>query len=97
MKFNIYIGCKFIISYHPNYTINKNTEFTFINSTKKNYENSFSPHESNNDNYSVNQILPSFHNNKLYQNLNEFLLIVKEKLFLIKLLNLFFMIGKKMK
>ncbi len=37
MKYNIYIGFKFIISYHPNYTINKNTEFTFINS------NSFSP------------------------------------------------------
>ncbi len=42
--------------------------------------------QSNNDDYSVNQRLPSFHNNKFYQNLNENLLIVKEKLFLIKLL-----------
>ena len=42
--------------------------------------------QSNNEDYSVNQILPSFHNNKFYQNLNENLLIVKEKLFLIKLL-----------
>ena len=65
---NLYIETQ---TYHPNYTINKNTEFSFINTTKKNNENSFSPHESNNDNYSVNQILPSFHNNKFYQNLNE--------------------------
>ena len=56
MKFNIYIGCKFIISYHPNYIINKNTEFTFINSTKKIKKIFFLL--SNNDNYSVNQILP---------------------------------------
>ena len=54
-------------SNNPNYTIIKNTELTFLNSPKKND----SINEMNNQALSVIQPLSAFHNNKMYQNLND--------------------------
>ena len=59
----------------PNYTIIKNTEFTYLNSPKKND----SVNEINNEALSVIQPLSAFHNNKLYQNLNDKISVNSER------------------